>query len=269
SHTVLPVRTCPIHEERIEQAMLAFRQAMVAIGAQGLASLLLTVEPLGRGLLWRTRWKSRRDAAGNSELAAAASELLPEQVLLDDALTLSFWDLSFRCRSDTFLQTNYRQMLALYEVVLGMLAAGAGDAVLDLYAGIGTISLAVARQAASVTAVEENPAAVKLSQLNARINGSRNFHSLPGRVEVALRQIRLGQHQAVVLDPPRAGCEPAAIAELLRLGCERLVYVSCEPSTHARDLALLVQGGYRVRRAALVDMFPQTYHVETVALLER
>lgn len=269
SHAVLPVRACPIHDERIEEAMLAFRQAMERTGAQGLTSLLLTVEPMGRGLLWRTRWKSPREAARNSELAAAASDLLPDQVLLDDAMTLSFWDLSFRCRSDTFLQTNYSQMLMLYEAVLGMVAAGPGDAILDLYAGIGTISLAVARQAGSVTAVEENPAAVKLSQLNARINGSHNFHPLPGRVELALRQIRLGDHQAVVLDPPRAGCEPAAIAELLRLGCERLVYVSCEPSTHARDLALLVQGGYRVRRAVLVDMFPQTYHIESVALLER
>jgi 23S rRNA (uracil1939-C5)-methyltransferase len=88
-------------------------------------------------------------------------------------------------------------------------------------------------------------------------------------VEEALRQVRMGDHQAVIVDPPRAGCEPAAIAELLRLGTERLVYISCEPSTHARDVALLVRGGYRIRRASVVDMFPHTYHVESVALLER
>ena len=79
----------------------------------------------------------------------------------------------------------------------------------------------------------------------------------------------MGEHRSAVLDPPRAGCEPGAIAELLRLGPDRLVYVSCEPTTHARDIALLVRGGYRVRRAAVVDMFPHTYHVESVALLER
>src|SRR5487761_1404569 len=127
---------------------------------------------------------------------------------------------------------------------------------------------AFAREAAGVTAIEENPHAVQLGRLNARINSARVDY-LPGKVEMMLRKVRLGQYQAALLDPPRAGCEPAAIGELIRLGLDRLVYVSCEPSTHARDLIALVRGGYRVRRAAIVDMFPQTYHIETVALLER
>jgi 23S rRNA (uracil1939-C5)-methyltransferase len=159
-------------------------------------------------------------------------------------------------------------MLVLYRTALDMLQPKPGERVLDLYAGIGTISVAVARDAAGVTAIEENPHAVQLGRLNARINSARVDY-LPGKVETMLRQVRLGQHQAVILDPPRAGCEPAALAELIRLGAERLVYVSCEPSTHARDLIGLVRGGYRVRRAAIVDMFPQTYHIESVALLER
>jgi 23S rRNA (uracil1939-C5)-methyltransferase len=92
---------------------------------------------------------------------------------------------------------------------------------------------------------------------------------LPGKVETVLRQVRLGHYMAAILDPPRAGCEPAALGEIMRLGPERVVYISCEPSTHARDLIALVRGGYRIRRAAIVDMFPQTYHIETVALLER
>jgi 23S rRNA (uracil1939-C5)-methyltransferase len=183
-------------------------------------------------------------------------------------MTLEFWGLTFRARSDTFVQTNYRQMLVLYQTALDMLHASSDEKVLDLYAGIGTISVAVARNAASVTAIEENPRAVQLGRLNARINGSRvEYRS--GTVESVLREIRQDQFQAVILDPPRAGCEPAALAELIRLGPQRLVYISCEPSTHARDLIGLVRGGYRVRRAAIVDMFPQTYHIESVALLER
>jgi len=126
----------------------------------------------------------------------------------------------------------------------------------------------MARDAESVTAIEENPRAVQLGRLNARINSAR-VEYLPGLVEKVLRQVRIGRHNAAILDPPRAGCEPAALGEILRLGPDRLVYISCEPSTHARDLIALVRGGYRVRRAAIVDMFPHTYHIESVALLER
>jgi 23S rRNA (uracil1939-C5)-methyltransferase len=268
-HAVLPVRACPIHDERIERGMLAFGRAATELGLRSLQTVLLTVEPTGRGLLWRAQHRGRRAQGGDAELAARVADLLPDLVLLDDSMSLDFWGLTFRVRSDTFVQTNYRQMLVLYRAALDLLAPGPDDAVLDLYAGIGTIGLTVARQAGSVTAIEENPVAMRLAGVNARINGVANLRTLPGRVEEALRKVRVGQHHAAVLDPPRAGCEPGAIAELLRLGPERLVYVSCEPTTHARDIALLVRGGYRVRRAAIVDMFPHTYHVESVALLER
>jgi 23S rRNA (uracil1939-C5)-methyltransferase len=268
-HSVLPIEVCSIHDVRIERGMLAFGRAATELGVRGLQSVLLTVEPTGRGLLWRTQHRGRRGGGADAELAGRVAELLPDLVLLDDSMSLDFWDLSFRVRSDTFVQTNYRQMLVLYETALDMLAPGPDDAVLDLYAGIGTIGLAVARRAGSVTAIEENPVAMRMAGVNARINGVSNLRTVPGRVETALRGIRLGAHQAAVLDPPRAGCEPGAIAELLRLGPDRLVYVSCEPTTHARDIALLLRGGYRVRRAAVVDMFPHTYHVESVALLER
>jgi 23S rRNA (uracil1939-C5)-methyltransferase len=268
-HAVLPVRACPIHDERIERGMLAFGRAATELGLRSLQTVLLTVEPTGRGLLWRAQHRGRRAQGGDAELAARVADLLPDLVLLDDSMSLDFWGLTFRVRSDTFVQTNYRQMLVLYQAALDLLAPGPDDAVLDLYAGIGTIGLTVARQAGSVTAIEENPVAMRLAGVNARINGVANLRTLPGRVEEALRKVRVGQHHAAVLDPPRAGCEPGAIAELLRLGPERLVYVSCEPTTHARDIALLVRGGYRVRRAAIVDMFPHTYHVESVALLER
>jgi 23S rRNA (uracil1939-C5)-methyltransferase len=268
SHSVLPIDTCPIHDVRIENAVPAFAQAADELHLEGLQNLLLTVEPNGPGLLWRLRHRGREPQWPRDEFARRVGELLPDAVLLDEAMSLEFWGLTFRVRSDTFVQTNYRQMLVLYQTALDMLAAGSGDSVLDLYSGIGTIAVAVARKAAGVTAVEENPRAVQLGRLNARINSTR-VEYLPGRVESALRQVRLGRHSAAILDPPRAGCEPEALAELLRLGPDRLVYVSCEPSTHARDLIALVRGGYRVRRAAIVDMFPHTYHIETVALLER
>jgi len=268
SHSVLPIDSCLIHDERIERALPAFASAANELQLKDLQNLLLTVEPAGTGLLWRMRFRGREPRWPRDEFAHRVAELLPESTLLDDAMSLEFWDMTFRARSDTFVQTNFRQMLVLYRTALDMLAATADERVLDLYAGIGTISVAVARRGAAVTAIEENPHAVQLGRLNARINSAR-VEYLPGKVEAVLRGIRLGQHQAAILDPPRAGCEPAALAELIRLGPDRLVYVSCEPSTHARDLIGLVRGGYRVRRAAIVDMFPQTYHIESVALLER
>lgn len=268
SHSVLPIDMCLIHDLRIEQALPAFAQAANELGLTNLQNLLLTVEPSGQGLMWRLRHKGKEPKWPRDEFAERVGVLLPGQVLLDDAITLEFWGLTFRVNSDTFVQTNYQQMLVLYQTALDMLACAETDRVLDLYAGIGTLSVAIARGAAGVTAVEENPHAVNLGRLNARINAAK-VEFLPGKVETVLRQVRLDRHQAAILDPPRAGCEPAALAELLRLGPERLVYVSCEPSTHSRDLIALVRGGYRIRRAAIVDMFPQTYHIETVALLER
>ena len=268
SHSVLPIDSCLIHDQRIERALPAFARAADELQLTGLQNLLLTVEPTGRGLLWRLRFHGREPRWPRDEFAHRVAELLPDAALLDDAISLEFWNLTFRVRSDTFVQTNYRQMLALYRTALDMLASRPGDRVLDLYAGIGTLSVAMAHETAGVTAIEENPRAVQLGRLNARINSAR-VEYLPGKVETVLRGVRLGQHQAVLMDPPRAGCEPEALAELIRLGPERLVYVSCEPSTHARDLIGLVRGGYRVRRAAIVDMFPQTYHIESVALLER
>jgi 23S rRNA (uracil1939-C5)-methyltransferase len=268
SHSVLPIDACLIHDLRIEQALPKFAQAADELELKGLQNILLTAQPNGRGLLWRLRHRGPEPQWPRDEFARRVGELLPDQTLLDDAMSLDFWDLTFRVSSDTFVQTNYHQMLVLYRTALDMLGAGATDRVLDLYAGIGTLSVAVARDAAGVTAIEENPHAVQLGRLNARINSARVDY-LPGKVETVLRKVRLEQYQAAILDPPRAGCEPAAIGELIRLGLDRLVYVSCEPSTHARDLVALVRGGYRIRRAAIVDMFPQTYHIESVALLQR
>ncbi|HEX6547606.1 MAG TPA: class I SAM-dependent RNA methyltransferase [Candidatus Dormibacteraeota bacterium] len=269
SHSTFAIQTCPIHDERIERAVFAFAQAANEHNLSGIQNLLLTVEPTGRGLLWRLRFTGQPRRTPPESFAHRVAELLPDLVLLDDSISLEFWGLAFRVRTDTFVQTNYRQMLPLYETALAMLDPSQTDHVLDLYSGIGCIGLAVARQAGKVTAIEENPHAVQLARLAARINAAPNVEFLPGRVEHALSRVRMGESDAAILDPPRAGCDPRAIAELLRVQAARIVYVSCEPATHARDLALLVQGGYRVRRAAIVDMFPQTYHVESVALLER
>ncbi len=143
SHSVLAIDACPIHDLRIEQALPAFAKAADELGLKGLQNLLLTAEPNGRGLLWRLRHRGPEPKWPRDEFARRVAELIPDQVLLDDAMSLDFWDLTFRVSSDTFVQTNYEQMLVLYRTALDMLGAGPADRVLDLYAGIGTLSVAV------------------------------------------------------------------------------------------------------------------------------
>lgn len=269
SHQTIPVDECPIHHRRIERGMLAFGAAARALGVRALVNLHLTAEPDGPGLLWRLRYQRREDEAQTPALVAAVQAALPDVVLLDGSMHYDVLGLQFRVRPDTFIQTNHRQTPVLYGTALEMLAAGPDDRVLDLFCGMGTLSLAAARRAGSVLGIEENPQAVRLARLASRINEVGNARFEAGKVEDALPAVRVGDFDAALLDPPRAGLEPAALAQLLRLGPSRIVYVSCEPSTHARDVALLLAGGYRVRRAALVDMFPHTYHVESIALLER
>ena len=138
SHSVLPIDSCVIHDSRIEGALPAFAQAATELNLAGLQNLLLTVEPTGGGLLWRLRFRGREPRWPRDELARRVAELLPDSTLLDEAMTLEFWDMSFRVRSDTFVQTNYQQMLVLYRTALDMLQPKSDERILDLYAGIGT-----------------------------------------------------------------------------------------------------------------------------------
>ncbi|TMF21531.1 MAG: class I SAM-dependent RNA methyltransferase, partial [Chloroflexi bacterium] len=120
SHSVLPIDSCLIHDQRIEGALPAFARAASELQLKDLQNLLLTVEPAGPGLLWRMRFRGREPRWPRDEYAHRVAELLPESTLLDDAMSLEFWDLTFRVRSDTFVQTNFRQMLVLYRTALDM-----------------------------------------------------------------------------------------------------------------------------------------------------
>src|SRR5437879_6673837 len=161
SHSVLSIDSCLIHDRRIESALPAFAQAANELELKGLQNLLLTVEPTGHGLLWRLRFHGREPKWPRDEFAHRVAELLPEAVLLDDAMSLEFWDMTFRVRSDTFVQTNYQQMVVLYRTALSMLAAQPGDRILDIYDGIGNISVAAARESAGLPALDDNQHAVE------------------------------------------------------------------------------------------------------------
>ena len=170
----------------------------------------------------------------------------------------------FRVASPSFFQVNTAQAERMAQVVQGYLDDGVGLLV-DAYAGVGTFAVLLASHARRVLAVEESGPAVKDGRLNAE--GVGNVEFVQGKVEEVLPQLT-ERPDVVLLDPPRAGCHQTVLDSLIRHRPRRVVYVSCEPATLARDLRILCDGGFTLREAQPVDMFPQTYHIECVALLE-
>jgi len=174
--------------------------------------------------------------------------------------------LTFELAPGAFFQTNTAQAERLFSLAGEALGDGV-DHLLDLYCGTGAIALVLADRARRVTGVEIVPEAVASARRNAERNGLGNpvrFHQ--GDVLDLLRSGVVERPDAVVVDPPRGGLHPKVVALLLDLAPPRLVYVSCNPATQARDAALLAAGGYRAERLSPVDMFPHTFHVETVAV---
>ncbi|MCS5696525.1 23S rRNA (uracil(1939)-C(5))-methyltransferase RlmD [Desulfofundulus thermocisternus] len=179
--------------------------------------------------------------------------------------------LAFRLSAASFYQVNPVQTRVLYEKVGEYAGLTGRERVVDAYCGVGTIALFLARQAREVLGVEVSPRAVADARRNARLNGLNNVSFVRGAVEKLLPRLfrRDGGPDVLVLDPPRRGCHRSVLETLVRCPVPRVVYVSCDPGTLARDLGFLAGHGYRVVEVQPVDMFPQTCHVECVSLLER
>ena len=186
-------------------------------------------------------------------------------------------DIAFAISPRSFYQVNPYQTARLYEKALEYADLKGQESVWDLYCGIGTISLFLARKAGQVYGVEIIPEAIEDARANARRNDIENVHFFVGKAEEVLPGFYEGKRDAVaddalhpdviVVDPPRKGCDGICLQTMLRMQPDRIVYVSCDPATLARDLKILCQGGYALKRVCPVDQFPQTTHVETVVLL--
>lgn len=267
------VDDCLIHSRTITDALPALLDVAQRGGDGRLNLLHLTEGEDGRELLVAPKPPRALDA---TVIDAAATALEEGQARWAVGGTMLHWrGHRYRVTARSFIQVNCLQMDVLYQCVLDGLGDISGARIVDAYAGIGVLSVELARrvgQGGSVVCIEEVHATAQLGQLNAELNDVQQIIRYePRPVEEALPEIAAaGRIDAVVLDPPRAGCAGSVTGWLALKGPRRIVYVSCDPATFARDLHILVASGpYAVQQLDLVDMFPQTHHIESIAVLER
>lgn len=223
-------------------------------------SLVAAAAPLD-GLLW-TRQSSLGETTQGGE-----TELLSGSERFDEVLG----GMTFRVSSEAFFQTNTEMAERLYELALEYAAPGGFERVYDLYCGIGTIALSIAPRVAEVWGLEIIEDAIADAIANARANEIDNCRFFAGDVRLALRELteKAGRPDVLIVDPPRSGLSQKVVRRMIETSAQKIVYVSCNPTTLAPNAAQLVEAGYRLQRVRPVDMFPQTPHIECVAELVR
>lgn len=267
----------PAYDERSREGFL--RYVVVRVSAwKRLAQVILVVRKRG--------WASERDfLRAVRELRRVGSVVLnlnpdPGNVVLgremvavtrETALVDRVGGLELKIRAGSFVQANLPAARRAYELVLQWADPRRDENAVDLYCGVGAISLSVATRARAVWGIEESPAAVLDARDNVRINGFHNVRFLAGDAGTLLGDLagRLGHIDLVTLNPPRKGADGGVRAAIVGCAPARIVYMSCEPESLARDLDWFAAHGYRTERLQPFDFLPQTDHVETVALLAR
>ncbi len=281
SHVIVDIDHCPISDPLVNQMIQELRGELAAFSKMGEIEInvspqerkgVVILHPFlrNRGLEDFAR-KILQDHPILKGIAIGAKNGL--KLLGDPSLhfTVSLHrsgaerTLRLRASALSFLQVNLEQNRRLIETVLEFSGVRGNQTVLELYAGIGNFTLPLADEASAVIGVEENGTAIEDARFNAEKNGIKNCSFVHGKAEEVLKNLS-GKPDQVVLDPPRTGCK-TILDRVVGLKPERIVYVSCEPSTFSRDLCLFAESGYSLQRLRLIDMFPQTYHMEVVGLL--
>jgi 23S rRNA (uracil1939-C5)-methyltransferase len=221
-------------------------------------SLRAAMEP--HSLLWT-------QVPGVAEVTVGRTEIVDGSPTFDEELG----DLRVRISPEAFFQTNTEMAESLYATVAEFAQLKGWERVYDLFCGIGTIGLSLAPRAGELYGLEIVEEAVADAIENAKLNQVNNANFFAGDVRLALRQLveKAGRPDVLVVDPPRAGLSQKVVRRIIEASPRRIVYVSCNPTTLAPNAAQLVEAGYALRRVRPVDMFPQTPHIECVALLER
>jgi 23S rRNA (uracil1939-C5)-methyltransferase len=282
SHKIVDIDHCPISHPLVNQIIRKLREEISLFSR--MAEIEINVSPEeGKGvLLLHPLSFDRRMEDGLRELLQVHPVIKGCAVKQKGGLTLfndphlhfttslnrngEKREIKFRTSPGSFYQVNLEQNRTLNRAVLQFLDVNENERVLDLYAGVGNFTLPLAVKAKEIIGIEENRTAVDDARFNAERNRIRNCDFIQGRVEDVLKRWKRESTDLILLDPPRMGCK-MALDQMVRLRPKKIVYISCEPTTLSRDLRLFSERGYSLKGLALIDMFPQTYHMEVVALL--
>ena len=176
----------------------------------------------------------------------------------------------FRISPTSFYQINHQQTEKLYKKAIQLADISKNDTVIDAYCGIGTIGIVASKKAGKVIGVELNSEAVSDAKINASINNIKNVTFVNADAgDFLVEYAKNAKADVVIMDPPRSGSTPEFLNSLLKIKPDRIVYISCGPDTQARDIKVLVKGGYKVTACQPFDLFPHTEHVENICLLSR
>jgi 23S rRNA (uracil1939-C5)-methyltransferase len=207
----------------------------------------------------------------NEKLNDSITDQSPILYKGQDAIYEEMEGLKFKIGPKSFYQTNSRQAYRLYSVARDFAALTGNELVYDLYTGTGTIAQFVSKKASKVVGIEYVPEAIEDAKVNAKANGITNCLFFAGDMKDVLNEAFIEKHgrpDVIILDPPRAGIHPDVAQVILKAAPGRMVYVSCNPASQARDLAILCKD-YEITAVQPVDMFPHTMHVENVVALKR
>jgi 23S rRNA (uracil1939-C5)-methyltransferase len=280
SHQIVDIDRCPISHPLVNRIIQKLRGEFAAL--ELMKEIEINVSPEeGRGIiLFHPHSLDRRIESltqkllqsdpilrGIATAGGRESNLFGDPVLNFTIPLSQERNLTLRISPGSFSQVNLEQNQALIQIVLQFSEVDQEDRVFDLYAGAGNLTLPLALRAKEVVGIEENRMAIKDAQFNAERNGTKNCHFIQGRVEDVLLDWKRETPHVIVLDPPRTGCK-TILDRVVGLKPRKIIYVSCEPTTFSRDLHLFSERGYSLQRLSLIDMFPQTYHMEVVGLLK-
>jgi 23S rRNA (uracil1939-C5)-methyltransferase len=282
SHDVVDVDRCPVLAQELNAVLAQIKPLLAAspfagsipqidmgVGDDGQVRVVLHTRGDGRALAAYCRPLAER--AGFSLFLQSERRSAPQHVCgpIDLQISVDQPPLRLGYGPRGFAQINAQQNRALVAAVVRAAQLTGSEAVLDLYCGMGNFSLPLARRAGQVVAVEENAPSIDKGRENAAANGIANLSFVCRPADGFLSEAAVQAYfDLVLLDPPRSGAGSVAI-ELLQHRPRKIAYVSCDPATLARDLKLLLAGGYRLVSSRPFDMFPQTYHVESLTVLER